>query len=162
MVAVAQAVVDNTSPGAANYVTWYDLLLVADIFCCCLLFLPIVWSIRHLREGGADREGSGAKLRSNLVRLTNFRRFYVGVVAYVYLTRLVAHLLASSLPFELTWIAAIVAEVGRAGQGRHTHTGSRARILQAGVFCWRAQRTQAHGRQTRTAKRRTWELVNAK
>ena len=39
---------------------------------CCLILLPIVWSIRHLRES-SEVDGKAAR---NLERLKRFRKFY--------------------------------------------------------------------------------------
>jgi len=106
MVNVAMVVVDETSPGSAGWVTWSDLLHFLDLICCCVILLPIVWSIRHLRSAAAA-DGKAAK---NVLRLKNFRTFYLSVVSYVYFTRIIVFLLEATLPFEITWLGTVFAE----------------------------------------------------
>jgi hypothetical protein len=107
MINIAAVVVDEETPGAQNWVTWRDILHLLDMICCCLILLPIVWSIRHLREAA----GVDGKAASNFSRLKNFRSFYLLVVSYVYFTRIIVFLLGATLPFELTWLSYVFTEV---------------------------------------------------
>jgi hypothetical protein len=70
---IAALVLEETSPGAAGWLTWRDILHLLDMVCCCLILLPIMWSIRHLREA-AEVDGKAAR---NMVRLKRFRTFYL-------------------------------------------------------------------------------------
>lgn len=106
LVNIAMVVVDETSPGSAGWVTWSNLLHLLDLICCCMILLPIVWSIRHLRSA-AVADGKAAK---NMLRLKSFRTFYLSVVAYVYFTRIIVFLLEATLPFELAWLGTVFAE----------------------------------------------------
>jgi G protein-coupled receptor 107 len=47
---VAIVIMDENTPASRNWFTWRDVVHVVDIICCCAILLPIVWSIRHLRE----------------------------------------------------------------------------------------------------------------
>lgn len=107
MVNVAMVVLDETAPGSADWLTWSDILHLVDMVCCCLILLPIVWSIRHLREA----ESTDGKAMANMNRLKNFRTFYLSVVSYIYFTRIVVYLLDASLPFELSWLGTVFAEL---------------------------------------------------
>lgn len=100
MINVAMVIVDETTPGASGWMTWRDLLHILDMICCCIILLPIVWSIRHLR----DAAGADGKAAANFARLKNFRSFYILVVSYVYFTRIIVFLLEATLPFEITWL----------------------------------------------------------
>lgn len=114
-----------------------DILHLLDIICCCLTLLPIVWSIRHLRQAATEdtKDGRGAwhslarcwplvgcdclthrvPLRlaaaRSMDRLKSFRTFYLLVVSYVYFTRIIVFLLGSVLPFEFTWISNVFSEI---------------------------------------------------
>ncbi len=105
---IAALVLEETSPGAAGWLTWRDILHLLDMICCCIILLPIMWSIRHLREA-AEVDGKAAR---NMVRLKRFRTFYLLVVSYVYFTRIVVFLLNATLPFELTWLGTVISELG--------------------------------------------------
>lgn len=76
------------------------------MICCCLTLLPIVWSIRHLRESG----GADGKAQANVDRLKNFRSFYLLVISYVYFTRIIVFLLGATLPLEMTWMSFVFTE----------------------------------------------------
>ncbi len=118
MVNIALVVTSETSPGARAWLAYRDVLHLLDMICCCAILLPIVWSIRHLREvAEQDDKGTGpmrllkeaksvrqtCAAQRNLERLTRFRQFYLLVVTYIYVTRIVAFLLEATLPFEKTW-----------------------------------------------------------
>jgi len=106
MINIAAVVVDEETPGAQNWITWRDILHLLDMICCCIILLPIVWSIRHLREAA----GADGKAAANFARLKNFRSFYLLVVSYVYFTRIIVFLLGATLPFELTWMSYVFTE----------------------------------------------------
>jgi len=105
---IAALVLEETSPGSAGWLTWRDILHLLDMVCCCLILLPIMWSIRHLREA-AQVDGKAAR---NMVRLKRFRTFYLLVVSYVYFTRIIVFLLNATLPFEFTWLGTVISELG--------------------------------------------------
>lgn len=49
---VAQIVLEETAPGSTVWLKWRNVLHVVDIVCCCSILVPIMWSIRHLRQVG--------------------------------------------------------------------------------------------------------------
>jgi len=104
---IALVVIDESDRGTVSVYTWTDILHILDIICCCLILMPIVWSIRHLREASA----SDGKAAINLQKLTQFRSFYVSVVAYVYFTRIVVLLLTNFLEFHLIWLESCLTEI---------------------------------------------------
>jgi len=113
MVQIAMVVLDETTPGSAGWLTWRDILHLLDMVCCCVILLPIVWSIRHLRLA-AQEDTKDGKAARNMARLTSFRTFYLLVVAYVYFTRIIVYLLGATLPFELTWLSTVFSEAANA------------------------------------------------
>lgn len=50
----------------------------------------------------AQTDGKAAR---NLLKLQLFRQFYVLVVAYIYITRILVYLLRSTMPFAYAWAA---------------------------------------------------------
>lgn len=104
---IAVVVLEETAPGSQYWLTWRDLLHLIDIVCCCAIMVPIVWSIRHLRQA-VELDG---KAQMNLQKLQLFRQFYVMVVAYVYFTRIVVLLLAATIPFYLLWLDSMFTEL---------------------------------------------------
>jgi len=109
MVNIAMVVVDEEVPGTAGWVTWRDLLHVLDIVCCIVVLIPIVWSIRHLKQAVAEDAKDGRAART-LQRLQSFRRFYLLVVIYIYFTRIIVYLLSQALAMEWAWVAPVVNE----------------------------------------------------
>jgi len=72
-----------------------------------------VWSIRNLRAAQeADRGDEKAK--DTLVRLTQFRTFYVLCIAWLYFTRIVVWLIQSSIAWDRQWLAPLIAELATA------------------------------------------------
>ncbi|KAG3103150.1 hypothetical protein PI124_g14236 [Phytophthora idaei] len=120
---IAQILESETAVGTRAWVSWRDVLILADVACCAAVLLPIVWSIRELRVA-ATTDG---KAFYNLQKLTQFRSFYLLVITYIYVTRLVLQLLQASLPYDATWIAVAVSEL--AALGFFTVTGYRFRPL---------------------------------
>ncbi|KAL4159202.1 hypothetical protein PRNP1_004968 [Phytophthora ramorum] len=119
----AQILEAETAVGTRAWVGWRDLLLFADVACCAAVLLPIVWSIRQLRVAAA----TDGKAFANLQKLTQFRSFYLLVICYIYVTRLVLQLLQASLPYDATWVAVAVSEL--AALSFFTVTGYRFRPL---------------------------------
>lgn len=83
-----------------------NLLHIVDIVCCCAILFPIVWSIRTLSASAA----SDGRLSLALLKLRQFRQFYVLVVVYVYFTRIVVFLIESNLNYRLTWMGQLCTE----------------------------------------------------
>eukprot|EP00884_Botryococcus_braunii_P011998 jgi/Botrbrau1/2079/Bobra.0047s0041.1 len=98
---VAIVIMDENTPASRNWFTWRDVVHVVDIICCCAILLPIVWSIRHLREA-SETDGKAAR---SLAKLQLFRQFYVMVVIYIYFTRIVVFLLRSTMPYHYVWLS---------------------------------------------------------
>ncbi|KAG6592667.1 putative G-protein coupled receptor [Phytophthora cinnamomi] len=119
----AQILESETAVGTRAWVSWRDILLFADVACCAAVLLPIVWSIRQLRVAAA----TDGKAFANLQKLTQFRSFYLLVISYIYVTRLVIQLLQASLPYDATWVAVAVGEL--AALAFFTTTGYRFRPL---------------------------------
>ncbi|CAH0486640.1 unnamed protein product [Peronospora farinosa] len=120
---IAQIVEAETAVGTRAWVSWRDVLIIADVACCAAVLLPIVWSIRQLRVAAA----TDGKAFINLQKLTQFRSFYLLVICYIYVTRLALQLLRASLPYNGTWVAVAVSEL--AALGFFIATGYRFRPL---------------------------------
>lgn len=103
---IAMVVIEETAPGSQGWLTWRDLLHLIDIVCCCAILMPIVWSIRHLRQA-AEVDG---KAHNSLMKLQLFRQFYVMVVMYIYFTRIVVYLITATIPFYLLWLGPLAEE----------------------------------------------------
>ena len=104
---VATIVLDENGPALNGWLEWRDLFHLLDIVCCCAILVPIVWSIKHLREAAMT---DGKKVR-NMNKLILFRQFYVMVVAYIYFTRIIVFLLKSTAAYNLTWLADLAGEL---------------------------------------------------
>ncbi len=47
---IALVIIDESIPGVTGWETWKTVFRVVDIVCCGAIIIPIVWSIRHLRD----------------------------------------------------------------------------------------------------------------
>eukprot|EP00002_Diphylleia_rotans_P028811 TRINITY_DN5825_c0_g1_i1.p1 TRINITY_DN5825_c0_g1~~TRINITY_DN5825_c0_g1_i1.p1 ORF type:complete len:445 (+),score=85.78 TRINITY_DN5825_c0_g1_i1:73-1407(+) len=103
----AMVIIEETAPGSEGWVAWFNLLRFIDIICCGAVLFPIIWSIKHLREG-SETDGKAAK---NLEKLTLFRQFYIMVVSYIYFTRIIKYLLDATLPYEYIWLSTFFTEL---------------------------------------------------
>uniref|UniRef100_A0A6U4W9P7 GOST seven transmembrane domain-containing protein n=1 Tax=Neobodo designis TaxID=312471 RepID=A0A6U4W9P7_NEODS len=104
---ISLAVVEESNEGTRGWGSWSDILRIADVVCCCVVLLPIVWSIKNLREAAEHDE----KALQTLSRMRLFRTFYIAVVAYVYTTRIILAMIEGSLPFRVLWISNLLAEL---------------------------------------------------
>jgi G protein-coupled receptor 107 len=105
---IALAVIEEQSEGAKSWAQWKDALRLFDVACCCAVLLPVVWSIRSMKDGSSS--ASKATQRS-LARLKQFRTFYVAAVMFIYFTRIVIEFVGEYLPYTATWVAAFLYEV---------------------------------------------------
>jgi len=108
IVNVAQVVLEELSEGSESWLSWKDTLRILDIVCCCVILLPIVWSIKVLK----DASSTDGKVAVNVARLKQFRTLYIVLVAYVYYTRIVMVIIEESLHFRYTWCAMFFTELG--------------------------------------------------
>lgn len=104
---IAMIIVDYTAPGSQGWFTWKDIFRLVDIICCGAVLIPIIWSIKHLREA-SQIDG---KVARNLQKLKLFRQFYLIVVSYIYFTRIIIFLLDATLPFKLVWMGEMFSEL---------------------------------------------------
>jgi hypothetical protein len=104
---VAMAIIEETAPGDQGFVIWKEIFRLVDIVCCGAILVPIIWSIKHLRDA-AQIDG---KAKRNMEKLKLFREFYLLVVTYIYFTRIIVFLLDATLPFTLVWLGEFFTEV---------------------------------------------------
>jgi hypothetical protein len=107
---IGAAVLGEMAPGSPTWAPLSDLLTLVDIACWCAVLLPIAWSIRSLRAQAASDQRRGERAARNLLRLHEFRSFYLLVVAFIYLTRVLVWMLGRILPFEHAWFATMFSE----------------------------------------------------
>ncbi|KAH7294912.1 hypothetical protein KP509_27G024600 [Ceratopteris richardii] len=104
---IATVVLGETGLSDQYWLTWNQLLILVDVICCCAVLFPIVWSIKHLREA-ARTDGKAAR---NLVKLMLFRKYYVVVVTYIYLTRIVVFALQTATSYHYRWVSEMAKEL---------------------------------------------------
>ncbi|CAF4238032.1 unnamed protein product, partial [Rotaria magnacalcarata] len=104
---VAQIFLEEKEESDVVYVTWRQICFIVDLLCCGAIIFPIVWSIRHL-EQSARTDG---KALSSLSKLKIFRQFYVMIVFYIYLTRIVVYIVKLTVPFRFEWLEVIFFEL---------------------------------------------------
>lgn len=97
---IAQIILAEGEEGDKEHRTWTHILYFVDLLCCGAILFPVVWSIRHLQE--ASR--TDGKAATNLRKLKLFRQFYIMIVCYIYVTRIVAYLLRITVAFQYGWL----------------------------------------------------------
>ncbi|KAH9578125.1 Lung seven transmembrane receptor-like [Trypanosoma melophagium] len=107
MLNVCLAVIEETSEGNRSWATWFDILQILDVICCCCVLFPLIWAIKKIREAGNTDESTAR----TVTRMREFRTFYVVVVAYIYITRIALIMVANAVPYEKAWIADVGAQV---------------------------------------------------
>lgn len=103
---IAMVILEESEFGQQGYQLWFEMFVFIDMICCFLIIFPIVWSMHHLSEGAT----SDGKAAFNLEKLRLFRHFYMIVISYVYLTRVLKLLLQYALPFDQEWVTDAVVE----------------------------------------------------
>jgi Lung seven transmembrane receptor. len=126
---VAILVLSHETMGEKYYSNWSAILHLVDIVSCCAILIPIVWQVNTLERSVEDvaNENENEEHQPNLqndemtmddetkrlqTKLSLFRSFYIAVVAYIYFTRIVVYLFASTLSYNQTWLKYFVSEVG--------------------------------------------------
>merc|ERR1711916_142443 len=74
---------------------------IADIVCCGVILLPIVWSIKHLQDASST-DGKGVVAAA---KLKIFRQFYMLVIAWLYFTRIIVYMLEATVPYQYIWFS---------------------------------------------------------
>eukprot|EP00934_Nitzschia_sp_Nitz4_P000823 Nitzschia sp. Nitz4//scaffold76_size158648//53073//54689//NITZ4_002540-RA/size158648-processed-gene-0.171-mRNA-1//1//CDS//3329557827//823//frame0 len=132
---IALIVLTQETEGETAYDRWTVILHIVDIVCCCAILIPIVWQVntleKNLQQSGNHHNDDIVDLQEDLalpedefeeevprygdVRLTSklrlFRNFYLMVVGYIYLTRIVVYLFATVLDYRHTWLRHFIVEL---------------------------------------------------
>eukprot|EP00759_Apiculatamorpha_spiralis_P015820 PhF_6_TR22352/c0_g1_i1/m.31659 len=108
LINISIAVIEETSEGDASWSSWCDTLRVVDIACCCAVLLPVVWSLKTMKDA-SNASGKVARAR---IMLRQFRTFYIFVVCFIYYTRIVVVLIENALPYRNEWMADFFKEAG--------------------------------------------------
>lgn len=103
----AMIILEETAPGSRGWFTWKDILRLVDIICCGAVLVPVIWSIKQLRDA-AQIDG---KARRNLIKLEQFRYFYLVVIIYIYVTRILLLLFDATLPYNHVWLGYFIEEL---------------------------------------------------
>ncbi|CAI0433741.1 unnamed protein product [Linum tenue] len=103
---IANVVIDETGPATKDWVAWNQIFLLMDILCCFAVLMPIMWSIKSLREASKN-DGKAAR---NLEKLTLFRQFYLVLVVYLYFTRVAATAIGSVMGYRFEWVRYFLGE----------------------------------------------------
>ncbi|XP_014261704.1 protein GPR107 isoform X2 [Cimex lectularius] len=105
---VVKIIIEESEEGDVEHRTWLDVFILVDLLCCGAILVPVVWSIRYLQEA-ACIDGKAA---INLRKLKLFRHFYILVVCYIYVTRIVVYLLEMTVSFQYEWLDEMFKEMG--------------------------------------------------
>ncbi|KAL3318763.1 hypothetical protein Ciccas_002572 [Cichlidogyrus casuarinus] len=103
---IATIVIEESEEGSIRYATWRQIFIFVDLLCCGAILFPVLWSIKHLQTA-SQIDGKAAV---NLQKLRLFRQFYIMVISYVYLTRIIAYLLRITVYYNLTWTVELFKE----------------------------------------------------
>jgi hypothetical protein len=104
-------IMDETGVDSISYISWKNAFHMLDFICCVLVVLPILWNIEGLRTAAkAEKTRENSRNTRNMQRLKSFRAFYLLVLSYAYVSRILVALLINFLPFDYAWISAATNE----------------------------------------------------
>eukprot|EP00536_Pseudo-nitzschia_multiseries_P006270 jgi/Psemu1/255259/estExt_Genewise1Plus.C_1300088 len=112
---IALVVLTQETEGERAFDKWTAVLHLVDIICCCAVLIPIVWQVNQLEKNmeqnqHKDDETEPIPDARLAAKLKLFRSFYLLVIGYVYMTRIVVYLFASQLNYKHTWMRIFVVE----------------------------------------------------
>lgn len=79
---IAEIMLNETEQGSLEYLRWRSTFILVDLLCCAVI---TIWLLKRLREASSP-DGRAA---SNLKTLKLFRQFFIIIVSYIYLTRII-------------------------------------------------------------------------
>ena len=119
--------------GTSEYVAVSTALRLLDVLCCVIVLTPIVWKIRDLESTTSSSSSSAAGVGSSSYEddinsssddddddttqikrsrsLKKFRLFYIAIVSYIYLTRILLYIIKNSLTYNHEWFEELLYEV---------------------------------------------------
>ncbi|XP_015072636.1 protein GPR107-like [Solanum pennellii] len=103
---IASIVISEGGPVEKHWLVWNELFLLIDVMCCCIVLVPILWSIKSLRLASKN-DGKAAE---NLKKLTLFRHFYVVLIVFLYFTRFGIAMIESVVTYMHEWVTVVAAE----------------------------------------------------
>ncbi|KAK4366483.1 hypothetical protein RND71_014363 [Anisodus tanguticus] len=103
---IASIVISEGGPVEKHWLAWNEMFLLIDVMCCCIVLVPILWSIKSLRQASKN-DGKAAE---NLKKLTLFRHFYVVLIMYLYFTRFGIAMIESVVTYMHEWVNVVAAE----------------------------------------------------
>jgi hypothetical protein len=119
---VALVVLTHETMGERWYNQWSNFLHIVDIISCGAILIPIVWQVNALEERLEEerleevdigkRQPQTQHINHIQSKLAIFRSFYILVVAYIYYTRIVVYIVASTLTYKYTWVKDLMTELG--------------------------------------------------
>ncbi|KAM3290016.1 protein CANDIDATE G-PROTEIN COUPLED RECEPTOR 7-like [Capsicum chacoense] len=103
---IASIVISEGGPVEKHWLVWNKMFLLIDVMCCCIVLVPILWSITSLNNASKN----DGKASENLRKLTLFRHFYVVLIMYLYFTRFGIAMIESVVSYMHEWVNTIAAE----------------------------------------------------
>lgn len=103
---IASIVISEGGPVEKHWLVWNEMFLLIDVMCCCIVLVPILWSIKSLRVASKN-DGKAAE---NLRKLRLFRHFYVVLIMFLYFTRFGVAMIESVVTYMHEWVSVVATE----------------------------------------------------